>query len=443
MSSSASDQTIARYPAFSDVLALGFGASVAMWSIGYLGNLPALAGFLPRWVTLLLMLACLFYCCFRAGQLTGRGWLGGLWTALVSALINLLVLGALKDELSGGGAPQLLVWLLGYFALSAVIGVLGGALGRTKRDTRKAPTDWLGVFSWVTVAATLLLIAKGGVVTSYGNTAALSVPDWPQSFGYNMFLLPLSKMAGPVYFEHAHRLFGTLVGLTTVVLALLVSLSRVKPLTKVMAWLAVLLVIAQGILGGVRVTLTDTTLAFLHGVLAQLFLGVLGFISVQASALFNSGRSPKLCATAGADRVSTVIAVILVVGQLFLGAVVRHFNPSGGVVMLHIAVGTIVLAACVTAGIRHWGNHVDVTALRKAGASVMHLAGTQYLLGFLAWATGVTKLANDAVPTNVWQIILPTLHQAVGALLLVYTVRLAVLSFRLLQEESSEQQAAA
>ncbi len=444
MSSTGQEPAANRYPAISDVLALGFGSSVAMWSVGYLGNLPALAPVLPRWLVLLAMLACLFYCAFRAGQLTGRGWLGGLWTALVSSLINMLVLGALKDQLQGGsGTPSLVVWLLGYFVLSAVLGIVGGALGRTRRDTRRPATDWLGVFSWVAVAATLLLIAKGGVVTSYGNTAALSVPDWPQSFGYNMFLLPLSRMAGPVYFEHAHRLFGTLVGLTTITLAVLISLSRVRPVTKVVAWVAVVLVIIQGVLGGVRVTLSDTTLAFIHGVLAQIFLGVLGFISIQAAALFNSNRAPKLSPTAGADKVSTLIALLLVVAQLFLGATVRHFNPGGGIVMLHITVGTVVLAACVTAGIRHWGNHVDITALRKAGGSVMHIVGMQYLLGFVAWASGVTKLANDAVPDNVWQVILPTLHQAVGALLLVYTVRLAVLSARLLKDSPADQQAAA
>lgn len=444
MSGTGQDRAAVRYPAASDILALGFGSSVAMWSVGYLGNLPAVAPVLPRWLLLVLMLACLFYGAFRAGQLTGRGWLGGLWTALVSAVLNLLILGSLLGG-SGPGqvVPQAPVWIGGYLLLAVLVGVLGGALGRTKRDTRRPAMDWLSVFSWVAVAATLLLIAKGGVVTSYGDTAALSVPDWPQTFGYNMFLFPLGKMAGPVYFEHSHRLFGALVGLTTLVLAILVSLSRVRSYTKVVAWIAVLLVIAQGVLGGVRVTMSDTTLAFLHGILAQLFVGVLAVVGVQAAALWNSDKQPKQTHTASADRAAALIAVFLVVLQLFLGATVRHFNPSGGMVMLHIAVGTVVLAACITAGVRNWGNHPDVTALFKGGKSVMHLVGLQYLLGFVAWATGVTKLANAAVPTNVWQVILPTLHQAVGALLLLYVVRLALLSARLLKDNSSEQQIAA
>ena len=141
----------------SDVLALGFAGSVAMWSVGYLGNLPAVSPILPSWALLILMLACLFMAAFKAGQLTGRGWLGGLWTALISAVINLLMLGALWEQLmSGTGVPSAAVWIGGYFLLSAVVGILGGAVGRTRRDTRKTPPDWLGAFSWVAVAATLL-----------------------------------------------------------------------------------------------------------------------------------------------------------------------------------------------------------------------------------------------------------------------------------------------
>ena len=69
----------------------------------------------------------------------------------------------------------------------------------------------------VTVAATFLLVVAGGLVTS--NEAGLAVVDWPNSFGYNMFLYPLAKMTGGIYYEHAHRLYGSLVGLTTIVLA--------------------------------------------------------------------------------------------------------------------------------------------------------------------------------------------------------------------------------
>src|SRR5256885_6731333 len=62
----------------------------------------------------------------------------------------------------------------------------------------------------VTAAATLVLILFGGLVTNTG--AALAVPDWPTTFGYNMFLYPWSEMIGGIFYEHSHRLIGSVVG---------------------------------------------------------------------------------------------------------------------------------------------------------------------------------------------------------------------------------------
>ncbi|HLB76563.1 MAG TPA: cytochrome oxidase assembly protein, partial [Candidatus Dormibacteraeota bacterium] len=69
----------------------------------------------------------------------------------------------------------------------------------------------------LTAAVTGLLIVFGGLVTNTG--AALAVPDWPTTFGHNMFLFPPSGMVGGVFYEHSHRLLGALVGLLTLALA--------------------------------------------------------------------------------------------------------------------------------------------------------------------------------------------------------------------------------
>jgi len=61
----------------------------------------------------------------------------------------------------------------------------------------------------LTAAATLALILAGGLVTDTGS--ALAVPDWPTTFGYNLFLYPWSKMVGGVLYEHSHRLLGAVV----------------------------------------------------------------------------------------------------------------------------------------------------------------------------------------------------------------------------------------
>src|SRR5262245_31871509 len=76
---------------------------------------------------------------------------------------------------------------------------------------------WLNRFAWLTCVASLLLICSGGMVTS--KNVGLAVPDWPTTFGYNMFLFPVSKWVGGILFEHTHRLMGSLVGLLTIILS--------------------------------------------------------------------------------------------------------------------------------------------------------------------------------------------------------------------------------
>ena len=79
------------------------------------------------------------------------------------------------------------------------------------------PTNiWLSRFAKLLVAATFCLIFLGGMVTSVN--AGLSVPDWPTSYGYNMFTFPIARWVGGVFFEHTHRLLATCVGLMTTVL---------------------------------------------------------------------------------------------------------------------------------------------------------------------------------------------------------------------------------
>src|SRR6185436_4670006 len=102
-----------------------------------------------------------------------------------------------------------------------------------------------------TLAATAVLIVLGGLVTNTG--AALAVPDWPSTFGHNMFLFPWSRMVGGVFYEHSHRLLGALVGMLTLALAAVLwpRGGRLRALGIV----AVVAVIAQGVVGGLRVVL--------------------------------------------------------------------------------------------------------------------------------------------------------------------------------------------
>src|SRR5437588_6239629 len=111
----------------------------------------------------------------------------------------------------------------------------------------------LGWFSSITAAATLALIVIGGLVTSHG--AGLAVPDWPNSFGYNMFLFPISKWIGPILFEHTHRLAASTVGFLTIILAVWLWFAEDRQWVRSLGLIAVGAVILQGILGGLRVTM--------------------------------------------------------------------------------------------------------------------------------------------------------------------------------------------
>src|ERR1700761_1803785 len=75
---------------------------------------------------------------------------------------------------------------------------------------------WLHRFAVLTALTTLALIALGGLVTSHG--VGMAVPDWPTTYGYNMFLFPISKWVGGIFYEHTHRLMATVVGVLVVAL---------------------------------------------------------------------------------------------------------------------------------------------------------------------------------------------------------------------------------
>src|SRR5437773_7444217 len=124
----------------------------------------------------------------------------------------------------------------------------------------------LHVLALLTATATFPLIFMGGLVTSHG--AGMSVPDWPNSYGYNMFLFPPRLWIGGILYEHTHRLMGTVVGMLSIVL----TIAAWKLETRVwVRWLAtgVLGTVSfQGVLGGLRVVLVKLDLAIFHACLA-------------------------------------------------------------------------------------------------------------------------------------------------------------------------------
>ena len=202
----------------------------------------------------------------------------------------------------------------------------------------------LHAFAVAFVVATFGLLILGGTVTSKG--VGLAVPDWPTSFGFNMFGLPLSMWVGGVLWEHSHRLMGSLVGLMAIVICMLLwtpyfnsrvpfsaAFRRVEASSNTgprwLRWfgLATLLVIIiQGVMGGLRVTQISTTLAIVHGVTAQLVLCMTVIIAAATSRLWvKASSAPKDASTptTAIRRVTLALLAVLFV-QLVLGAVTRH-----------------------------------------------------------------------------------------------------------------------
>ena len=150
----------------------------------------------------------------------------------------------------------------------------------------RTSTKWLNRFAWLTCVATLLLICSGGMVTS--KNVGLAVPDWPTTFGYNMFLFPISKWVGGILFEHTHRLMGSLVGFLTIILAVWLWLREDRRWVRSLGVIAVVGVILQGILGGLRVTMMKDQIGIFHACVAQAFLGLLVFIALVTTKFWPS-----------------------------------------------------------------------------------------------------------------------------------------------------------
>ncbi len=422
------------------LLALGFGTSVAMWAIAYVCRFPSVTA--PGWLTLALLLLALAAGGRIAACVAGGGAVTGAATGLIASIVNLLILGSLL----AGPEPNALrpsapMWLLGSLAAGTALGAAGGAsarFGRPREDS--SGRNWPGLFALVLVAATSLLLIAGGIVT--GARAGLAVVDWPNSFGYNMFLYPLARMSGDIYYEHAHRLLGTLVGLGTLALAAYLSRIERRGWLKAFAWGAVLLVAVQGFLGGMRVTGRPTlaadpaavspnvSLAIVHGVVGQVFFAMIVSLAIFLSNRWTRAGAPVRKRAVGTDRALALVLLFLLLVQIVLGAVQRHV--SGGLHM-HLGLAVVVLALGVASGARAWGIYPDVPSICRIGRSLLILLVVQMVLGIGALlAVGLSPESGPPSPVDVT---VTTIHQAVGAGLLAHAVILTLWLRRLVAPE--------
>ncbi len=183
------------------------------------------------------------------------------------------------------------------------------------------------LFAWlfVTVLAMFPLIFLGGMTTT--KNAGMSVPDWPNSWGYNMFTFPMSKWVGGIFWEHTHRLMGTVVGLLSIISMFVAFRTDARKWVRRATAGLLLCVIMQGVLGGLRVVLVNLDLAIIHGCFAQAVLCFGGFLVLANTGWWHAlwtDRSLQGVTEWRRIRLAGVIAVACIYCQLVAGAVMRH-----------------------------------------------------------------------------------------------------------------------
>jgi heme A synthase len=330
------------------------------------------------------------------------------------------------------------------------------------------------------VCTTFPLIWVGGLVTTYD--AGMAVPDWPTTYGYNMFLYPYSTwLSGPwdLFIEHGHRLLASFVGMLTIGLVVATWRYDHRRWVRWYSVLCLLLVISQGLLGGFRVLLDANLLARLHGCLGPLFFAFsIGAASVTSrwwhqaaeTGAAETGAAETGAAESRAGERSLRVAVPseraaslqrlawtttgIALLQLILGAHLRHITPTWppdvfrAVVLAHL-VGAFLLA--VHAGLiatnvwRATGLRAD-RRIRFPANLLVALVALQLIAGAATWR--VKYFWPEWLPQplawqgyavqaeSMLQTITVTLHVAMGSLILGMAVVLAIRCSRILTHQT-------
>ena len=179
---------------------------------------------------------------------------------------------------------------------------------------------WLRRFSKLTVFSTLFLIFAGALVKSH--EVGLSVPDWPTTYGKQMFAFPLSDMVGGIFYEHGHRIIATIVGFFTMIQAIWLGFSHHPNWLKKLGFFALAMVIIQGLFGGITVLFfLPPLVSIIHGILAQTFF-IMTIIIAYSMSQERENRVDN--GMVQAIRKGALLMGGLVYIQLILGALMRH-----------------------------------------------------------------------------------------------------------------------
>jgi heme a synthase len=296
-------------------------------------------------------------------------------------------------------------------------------------------------FATFLAACTVLLILAGSLVTSTGS--GLSVPDWPTSYGWNMFTFPPSKWVGGILYEHGHRLIASTVGFLTIVLAAWLWARDPRRWMRRLGLAALGAVVAQGLLGGLTVLFfLPAAISTAHAGLAEIFFCLTVTIALCTSPRWTSGYARAPADAPAVDdgmlrRVATA-TTILVYTQILIGATMRHTGAGLAIpdfplmfghvlppiwdakIAIHFAhrVGALVVTVAVAATAAHvWYHHARRPELTRPAGFIVALVMVQVTLGAL---TVLTR-------RNVW---INSLHVVGGALVLATSLVITLRSWR-------------
>lgn len=307
-------------------------------------------------------------------------------------------------------------------------------------------SKWVRLAAWLLCGVTFPLLWIGGLVTT--TKSGMSVPDWPGTYGYNLFLYPWSSwFFGPwdLFIEHGHRLLASLAGLVTILLMILLFRCEPRRWMQIIGVVALFGVIAQGVLGGLRVVLDERLLAMVHGSTGPLFFALTVAIVVWTSRIWITASpvdEPRLT-----DRLAPMAAVACVIlfVQMILGAALRHMPVTAApqtfmtAVKLHLFFAGIVALLSLALGWQATRPQLPA-CLRRAGLAMVAIVAVQLTLGVVAWLAkyGVPAWAIPLVGTTDaatladgwWQSHMVTAHQATGSLLLAATLVITLFAWR-------------
>jgi heme a synthase len=209
---------------------------------------------------------------------------------------------------------------------------------------------------------TVLLIAAGGMVTS--TDSGLSVPDWPTTYGWNMFTFPVSKWVGGIRYEHSHRLIASTVGFLTIIMALWTWWVEPRVWVRRLGFAALGAVILQGLLGGLTVLFfLPAPISIGHAGLAQIFFCLTLTLAVVTSPRWKAAAAPVDDALL---RKVAATTTLLIYAQILVGATMRHTHAGLAIPDFPYAFGHVVPP--------FWNAGIAIHFAHRLGALVVTLA---------------------------------------------------------------------